>query len=88
MEFFKNKTWDSVVIWIHVSVIQRNIDFYYEFYVHLLCEFFVVLDYDEMNCNLVSQVFLQCILKVQILVIGNNHESDVGMNCNVKFVET
>jgi hypothetical protein len=53
-----------------------------------LCEFFVVLDYDDMNCNLVSWVFLQCILKVQIVVISNNHEFDVGMNCNVKFVET
>ncbi len=30
-------------------VIQRSVDFYSEFYVHLLCEFFVVLDYDEMN---------------------------------------
>jgi hypothetical protein len=26
--------------------------------------------------------------KVQILVICNNHESDVGMNGSVKFVET
>jgi len=26
--------------------------------------------------------------KVKILVICNNHESDVGMNDNVKFVET
>jgi len=26
--------------------------------------------------------------KVKILVICNNHEFDVGMNCNVKFVET
>jgi hypothetical protein len=26
--------------------------------------------------------------KVQILVICNNHESNVGMNCNAKFVET
>jgi hypothetical protein len=25
--------------------------------------------------------------EVQILVIGNNHEYNVGMNCNVKFVE-
>jgi hypothetical protein len=38
------------------SVIQKNIDFYGEFYVHFLCEFFVMLDYDEMNCNLVSRV--------------------------------
>jgi len=40
------------------SVIQRSTNFYNEFYVHLLCEFSVVLDYDEMNCNLVSRVFL------------------------------
>jgi hypothetical protein len=26
--------------------------------------------------------------EVQILVICNTHESNVGMNCNVKFVET
>jgi hypothetical protein len=26
--------------------------------------------------------------KVQILVICNNYESDVGMNCRVKFVGT
>jgi hypothetical protein len=26
--------------------------------------------------------------KVQILAICNNYEYDVGMNCNVKFVET
>jgi hypothetical protein len=32
-------------------IIQRSIDFYVEFYVHLLCEFPVMLDYDEMNCN-------------------------------------
>jgi hypothetical protein len=25
--------------------------------------------------------------EVQILVICNNHEYDVGMNCSVKFVE-
>jgi hypothetical protein len=34
-------------------IIHRNIDFYSELYVHLLCELFVVSDYDEMNCNLV-----------------------------------
>jgi len=38
-------------------VIQKNIDFYNEFYVHFLYEFFVVLDYDEMNCNIVLGVF-------------------------------
>jgi hypothetical protein len=26
--------------------------------------------------------------EMQILIICNNHESDVGMNGNVKFVET
>jgi len=35
------------------SIIQKNIDFYNEFYVQLLCEFSIVLDYDEMSCNLV-----------------------------------
>ncbi len=34
------------------SVIQISIDFYIEFYVHLLCGFPIVLDYDEMNYNL------------------------------------
>jgi hypothetical protein len=37
-------------------IIQRSIDFYNEFYVHLLCEFCVMSDYDEMNCNLVFGV--------------------------------
>jgi hypothetical protein len=39
------------------SIIQRNTDFYSEFYVHILCEFSIVLDYDEMICNLVFGVF-------------------------------
>jgi len=39
-------------------VIQRSIDFYSEFHVHLLCEFHVVLDYDEMKCNHVSIFFI------------------------------
>jgi hypothetical protein len=39
------------------SVIQRSADFYGEFYVYFLCEFFKVLDYDEMNYNIVSGVF-------------------------------
>jgi hypothetical protein len=26
--------------------------------------------------------------EMKIMVICNNHESDVGMNCSVKFVET
>ncbi len=46
-----------------------------------------MLDYDEMNYNLVSGVFI-IYSKVQILIICNNHECDVEMNCRVKFVET
>jgi hypothetical protein len=38
-------------------IIQRNTNFYNEFYIHLLCEFSLVLDYDEINCNIVSGVF-------------------------------
>ncbi len=38
-------------------VIQKDINFYIEFYVHLLCEFFIVLNYDEMNCNIISGGF-------------------------------
>jgi hypothetical protein len=45
-----------------------------------------VLNYDEMNCNLVPRFFIMY-FKLQILVICNNHESNVGMNGNVKFVE-
>jgi hypothetical protein len=45
-------------------VIQRSTNFYNEFYVHLLCEFFVVLDYDEMNCNIVSRVFYNVLSSV------------------------
>jgi hypothetical protein len=30
---------------------------YNEFYVYFLCEFFEVLDYDEMNCNFAFRVF-------------------------------
>jgi hypothetical protein len=50
---FFNKKWDYTIIWIFVSIIQRNTNLYNVFYVHLLCGFLVVLDYDEMNCNLV-----------------------------------
>jgi hypothetical protein len=38
-------------------VIQRSINFYNDFSVYFLCEFFVVLDYDETNCNIVFGVF-------------------------------
>jgi hypothetical protein len=31
--------------------------FWVNFMFILLCEFYVVLEYDEMNCNLVSRVF-------------------------------
>jgi hypothetical protein len=71
-------------------VIQRNTNFYNEFYVHLLCGFLVVLNYDEMNCNLIYGIFYNVFWSANfgyILVICNNHESDVGMNGNVKFVE-
>jgi len=37
-------------------VIQRSTNFYSEFCVHLLCEFYVMLDDDEMNCNIVFGV--------------------------------
>jgi hypothetical protein len=39
------------------SIIQRGTNFYSEFDVHLLCELFVVSNYDEMNYNLVFGVF-------------------------------
>ncbi len=67
------------------SVIHRNIDFYNKFYVHLLCEYFVMLDYDEMNCLFME--FFIMYSEMQILVICNNHESNVGLNRNVKFVD-
>jgi hypothetical protein len=69
------------------SVLQKNTYFYGEFYVHLLCEFFVVLNYDEMNYNLVSRVFYNVFWSVDFSYM-DNHESNVGMNYSVKFVET
>jgi hypothetical protein len=39
-----------------------------------------------MNCNIVLEIFTMY-SKVRILVKCNNHESDVGMDGNVKFVE-
>jgi hypothetical protein len=68
-------------------VIQRITNFYNDFYVYFLCEFFVVLDYDEMNNNIVLKFFTMY-FELQILDICNNHEFDVGMNCSVKFVDT
>jgi hypothetical protein len=52
-----NKTWDYHVIWIHVVNNKEKHKLYSEFDVHLSWEFFVVLDYDEMNYNLVFGVF-------------------------------
>jgi len=46
-----------------------------------------MLNYDEINCNFVFGIFIMY-FEVQILVICNDHEFDVGMNGNVKFVET
>jgi hypothetical protein len=62
-------------------------DFYNEFYVFFLYEFFEVSDYDEMNCNIVFENFIMY-FEVQILVIYNNYDFAVGMNGSVKFVET
>jgi hypothetical protein len=44
-----------------------------------LREFFAMLDYDEMNYNIILES-LQCILKCKFLVICNNHESHIIMN--------
>jgi hypothetical protein len=52
-----------------------------------LCEFFVVLDYDEMNYNFVFGIFTMY-FEMQILVICENHEYRIEMNGSVKFVET
>jgi hypothetical protein len=38
-------------------VIQKSTDFYNEFYIHFLYEFSIVLDYDEMNCNIIFGVY-------------------------------
>jgi hypothetical protein len=48
----------------------------------LLCEFFVVLEYDEGNCNLASNVFWNT-----NSLIWNNHEYDVLMNGIMKYVK-
>jgi hypothetical protein len=41
-------------------------------------------DYDEMNCNLVAEVFTMY-FEVQIMVICNNHKFDIGMNGSIFF---
>jgi len=52
----------------------------------LLCEFSIVLEYDEINCNLVFGVLIMY-FEMEILVIWNNHEYGVLMNGNVKCGE-
>ncbi len=39
-------------------VIQRSIDFYNEFYVHIVVWIFLVWEYGEMKCNLVFGAFV------------------------------
>jgi len=39
-------------------VIQRNTNFYSEFYVYIVVWIVCVLEYDEMNCDFVFEVFL------------------------------
>jgi hypothetical protein len=67
-------------------VIQKNTDFYSEFYVHIVVWVVLVWDNDEMKCNLVFEVF-KMYSEMKILVIWNNHEYGVLMNGNVKNVE-
>jgi hypothetical protein len=38
-------------------IIQKNIDFCSEFYVYIVVWIFVVIEYDEMNYNIVYGVF-------------------------------
>jgi hypothetical protein len=38
-------------------IIHKSTYFYCEFFIHILCEIFVVSNYDEMNYNIVSGVF-------------------------------
>ncbi len=67
-------------------IIQRSINFYNEFYVHIVVWIVIVLEYDEMKCNIVFGVF-KMYFEMQILVIWNIHEYGVLMNGNVKNVE-
>jgi hypothetical protein len=52
----------------------------------LLCEFAVILEYDKMNCNLVSGVFYNVFQGVGSSYM-NNHETNVLMNGRVKCIE-
>jgi hypothetical protein len=68
-------------------IIKRNKNFYNDVYVHLLCEFFVVSIMMK-GIVILFLEFFTMYFEVHIMVICNNHESDVGMNGIVKFVET
>jgi hypothetical protein len=50
-----------------------------------LCGFLVVLDYDEMNCNLVFGISYNVLWSVNSSC--NNHESNIWINHSVKFIE-
>jgi len=39
------------------TIIQRSVDFYIEFYVHIVVWIVLVWKYDEMKCNIVFGVF-------------------------------
>jgi hypothetical protein len=65
------------------TVIYININFYNEFYVHIVVWIVLVWEYDEMKCNIISRVFFKMYSEVQILVIWNNHEYGVLMDGNI-----
>jgi hypothetical protein len=67
-------------------VIQISTDFYSEFYVHIVVWIILAWEYDEMKWNLVFGIFYNVFWR-KILIIWNNHESNVLMNGNVKNVE-
>jgi hypothetical protein len=52
----------------------------------LLCEFAIVLEYDEMNCNFVSGVLYNVLWDADF-GIWNNHEIGILMNGRVTCVE-
>ncbi len=56
--FFSTKHGIMLQLGLMFLVIHKSIDFYNEFYVQLLWEFFVVLNYDEMNYTLFFGVFI------------------------------
>jgi len=64
-----NKTWDFIVFWCRFTVIERNIDFYNEFYVHIIVWIIcgIIVRWNEHDF-----VFgvLQCILKCRYWLHG------------------